>query len=67
MIRQPKLEERNVTPQFYVSERKRIDKLNQYFGCVNLTKDEERVLLWLCGWDDYTFNNLISSLEKIKK
>ena len=67
MIRQPKLEERNVTSEFYVLEKERIDKLNQYFGCINLTKDEERVLVWLCSWDDYTFNNLISSLKKIIK
>lgn len=53
MIIQPDKGTRNVNELFYEAERKRIDMLNQeFFHDVQLTRAENAVLVWLCGWDD---------------
>ncbi len=45
----------NVNDLFYESESRRIDMLNrEFFQDVELTEQENRVLVWLCGWDDWT-------------
>lgn len=67
MINYPS-EERNVNEKFIESEKKYIDKLNDnFFKDVELTKNEESILVWLCGWDEYTINNVISAFKKVVK
>ena len=61
MIVQPEKETRNVNDLFYESERKRIEKLNkEFFYDVELTDAENRILVWLCGWDNCTFEAVMS-------
>ena len=65
MIIQPDKETRNVNDLFYESERKRIDMLNrEFFHDVELTKRENDVLVWLCGWDNWM---IVDVFRKIKK
>jgi len=45
---------------------KNIDLLNEVFGDVELTKDEEHSLLWLANWETSTIKNIVSAFEKIK-
>ncbi len=66
MLKQPPQESRGVNDLFMEAERKRIDRLNEVIGDLELTPDEERALIWLCGLDDWTINNVISVLKKIK-
>ena len=66
MIKQPERESRNVNDVFYESEKQRINELNnKFFGNVELTESENRVLVWLCGWDDFTINNIMSAFSKM--
>ena len=68
MIRQPERESRNVNDAFYKSEKQRINELNdRFFGNVELTDAENKVLVWLCGWDDFTINNVMSAFSKVKR
>ena len=61
MIIQPDKEVRNE------SEKKRIDMLNhEFFQNVELTKKENDVLVWLCGWDNWTIEAVISVFRKIR-
>ena len=65
MIIQPEKGTRNVNDLFYESERKRIDMLNrEFFHDVELTKRENDVLVWLCGWDNWM---IVDVVRKIKK
>ena len=67
MIRQPDRESRNANDAFYESEKQRINELNErFFGNVDLTDAENRVLVWLCGWDDFTISNVMSAFSKVK-
>lgn len=67
MIVQPDKETRNVNNLFYEAERNRIDLLNQeFFQNVELTKAENKVLVWLCGWDEWTINAVISAFRKVR-
>ena len=60
MIIQPEKETRNVNDLFYESEKKRIDMLNrEFFHDVELTKKENDVLVWLCGWDNWTIEAVV--------
>ena len=54
MIRQPEWGTRNVNRYFYESEARRIAALNEIFGNVELTAEEMRTLVWLCGWEACT-------------
>ena len=68
MIIQPEKETRNVNDLFYESERKRIDMLNrEFFHDVELTKKENDVLVWLCGWDNWAIETIVDVFSKIKK
>ncbi len=68
MIVQPEKETRNVSDLFYESERKRIDMLNkEFFYDVELTDAENRILVWLCGWDNHTIEIVMSIFRKIRK
>lgn len=41
--------------------------LNQeFFKNVELTKSENDVLVWLCGWDEWTICMIISAFRKIR-
>lgn len=68
MIIQPEKGTRDVTDLFYEAERKRIEMLNnEFFHDVELTEEENRVLIWLCGWDNCTINVLIKAFRKVKE
>ena len=43
---------------------RRIADLNEIFGEVELTEDEQRILIWLAGWDEYTIENMLSAIRK---
>ena len=64
MIIQPEWGTRNVNKYFYESEARRIADLNEIFGEVELTEDEQRILIWLAGWDESTVDHLLSVIEK---
>lgn len=50
MIIQPEKGTRNVNNLFYEAERTRIDILNrEFFQDVQLSKNEDDELVWLCG------------------
>jgi len=64
MILQPKWGIRNVNKYFYESEARRIAALNEIFGDVDLTAAEMRTLVWLCGWEECTVENVLSAIRK---
>ena len=49
---------------FYESEARRIAALNETFGDVELTAAEMRTLVWLCGWEECTVENVLSAIQK---
>ncbi len=66
MIIQPEKGTRNVNDLFYEAERNRIDMLNrEFFQDVELTEQENSVLVWLCGWDEWTVNGIVSVFRKV--
>lgn len=66
MIIQPDKGTRNVNDLFYEAERNRIDMLNrEFFQNVELTKAENAVLVWLCSWDEWTINAVVSVFRKV--
>ncbi len=65
MITQPEYGTRNVNEYFYESEARRIALLNEVLGDVELSRGEERTLIWLAGWEDSTVNNVISVIRKV--
>lgn len=68
MIKQPKRENRSVNDSFYKSETERISVLNEkFFDDIDLTAQENTVLVWLCGLDHRTFDAVVSVLEKVKE
>ena len=67
MIKQPKRASRNVNDSFYKAETDRIRMLNEkFFGGIELTAQENTVLVWLCGLDYRTFDSRVSVLEKVR-
>ena len=67
MIIQPERDSRNVNDLFYDAEKRRIDILNQeFFQDIQLTKAENDVLVWLCGWDEWTINAMMAVFRKIR-
>ena len=67
MIIQPAKGTRDVTDLFYEAERKRIEMLNNaFFHDVELTEEENRILIWLCGWDNCTINVLVKAFKKVR-
>lgn len=52
---------------FYEVEGRRIRKINEVLAGVELTKSEERTLLWLAGWEESTVENLLSVMEKVAR
>ena len=67
MIVQPDKGSRNVNDSFYEAERKRIDMLNhEFFRDVELSKNENDVLVWLCGWDKWTIEAIMDIFRKVR-
>lgn len=67
MIIQPKKGTRNVNDLFYEEERKRIEMLNnEFFYDIELTDAENRILIWLCGFDNWTIEMITSVFRKVR-
>ncbi len=64
MITQPMYGSRNENTLFYETETRRIEKMNRVLNGVELTKAEEKTLVWLAGWEESTVDNLLSVIEK---
>lgn len=67
MIKQPERGSRNVNDTYYDFEARMIEKMNAVLGDVELTKGEERTLLWLAGWEECTVDHLMSVIEKVAR
>ncbi len=68
MIIQPEKGTRNVNDLFYEAERARISFLNkEFFQNVELTGEENKALIWLCGWDEWTIRHVISAFKKVRR
>lgn len=66
MIIQPDKGTRNENDLFHEAERSRINLLNrEFFQDVELTEAENAVLVWLCGWDEFTINAIVSAFRKV--
>lgn len=57
---------RNVSASFLAQEQKNINQLNKVLKGVELSPEEERILLWLCGWETSTVKSICSVLERVK-
>ena len=64
MLKQPERENRNVNDLFYEMEGRQIQKMNKVLADVELTKAEEKTLIWLAGWEESTVDYLMSVIEK---
>ncbi len=64
MIIQPEWGTRDVNKYFYENEARRIVALNEIFGDIELTTAEMQTLIWLCGWDESTLENILSAIRK---
>ena len=64
MLKQPERDSRNVNDLFYEAEGRQIQKMNEVLADVELTKAEERTLIWLAGWEESIVDNLLSVIEK---
>ena len=62
MLKQPERESRNVNDFFYEMEGRQIQKMNKVLADVELTKAEERTLIWLAGWEESTVDHLLSDV-----
>ncbi len=60
MLKQPERESRNVNDLFYEMEGRQIQKMNKVLADVELTKAEEKTLIWLAGWEESTVDHLLS-------
>lgn len=67
MLKQPGRGSRNVNDLFYEAEGRQIQKMNKVLAGVELTKAEERTLIWLAGWEESTVDNLLSVIEKVSR
>lgn len=67
MIKQPEYGSRNVNDFFYEAEGKMIQKMNEVLEGVELTKAEEKTLIWLAGWEESTVDNLLTVIEKVAR
>ena len=64
MLKQPERESRNVNDLFYEMEGRQIQKMNKVLADVELTKAEEKTLIWIAGWEESTVDYLLSVIEK---
>lgn len=68
MIIQPDKGTRNVNDLFYEAEKNRIEMLNrEFFYDVELTKKENDILVWLCGWDNWTIEAVMDVFRKVRE
>ena len=67
MLKQPERESRNVNALFYEMEGRQIQKMNKVLADVELTKAEEKTLIWLAGWEESTVEHLLSVIEKVAR
>ena len=44
-----------------------LKKLNDTLGDIDMTKDQEKTLVWLAGNDTRTIDNIIKVIEKLKQ
>jgi hypothetical protein len=67
MIRETERKQKEISNDpFCQMVQKRIDLLNQeFFQNIELTKQENQVLIWLCRWDEETINAIISAVKKL--
>lgn len=64
MLKQPERENRNVNDLFYEKEGRQIQKMNKILADVELTKAEQKTLIWLARWEESTVDHLLSVIEK---
>ena len=50
--------------RWHGKEARRIAALNEIFGNVELTAEEMQTLVWLCGWEACTVENVLSAIRK---
>lgn len=67
MIKQLEFGSRNVDNLFYESKLEQIDLFNEILKNVQLSREEERTLIWLASWEESTVKNVVSILHKVKK
>ena len=68
MIKQPVKGSRNVNDLFYEEESRQIEKLNrEFFQNVELTDTENKVMVWLCGLEDWTINVIVEVFRKVRE
>jgi len=65
MIKQPEHGSRNVNDTFRRFEARMIEKMNEAFGDIELSRAEEKTLIWLAGWEECTVEHLLSVIEKV--
>ena len=65
MLKQPERESRNVNDLFYEMEGRQLQKMNKVLADLELTKAEEKTLIWLAGWDEYMIENVFSAIRKV--
>ena len=64
MLKQPERESKNVNDLFYEMEGMQIQKMNKVLADVELTKAEEKTLIWLAGWEESIVDHLLLVIEK---
>lgn len=64
MLKQSERKSRNMNDLFYEMEGKQTQKMNKVLADVELTKAEEKTLIWLAGWEESTVARLLSVIEK---
>lgn len=64
MLKQPERGSRNVNDLFCEMKDRQIQKMNKVLADVDLTKAEEKTLIWLAGWKENTVDHLLSVIEK---
>lgn len=38
----------------------------EFFQDIQLSEKENDVLVWLCGWDEWTIDAIVSAFKKVK-
>lgn len=56
-----------IKPNASQYEQAKIDMLNEVLKDIEISKDEEKSLIWLCGWEKSTVENICSVMNKLKE
>lgn len=68
MIVKKNKDNQNVNDLLYQTEQQRVELLNkEFFQNIELTDQENTVLIWLCDWDDRTFDAVVSVFRKVRE